>query len=478
MNKILLIYPQTGVRNIKPQSPLSLLAICPGLEASGYQPVIVDTRVRLNYREEIRQHAQDALFIGLTTMTGHQIHYALEMARFVRSIAPEKKIVWGGIHPSLLPEETIRNEFVDIVVKGEGEEVVVELADCMKSCRDLSTVNGLCFKTEKGQVIDTGVRPLLDLSRLHTPSWHLVNVNDYQEIGVQAGRGCPWNCRFCYNLHYNQRKWRRKSVEQIMDELRLLKEKYNVRSITFYDDNFFSNPRRVQELAERMVAEKLNIRWSTTCRADYLAHYDDAFCRLIKDSGVHILFVGSESGSQKILDYIQKNITTGDIEGMARTTAKHKLRVHTSFMLGFPIETDADRWMTFAMMDRIREIDPDIYITTTCIYTPYPGNEMFDDAVKAGFKPPSTLEDWARFSFFECQLPWLTRRQRDMLENLAFITRFVFWHREIKARYLRSYYVPFYYCLRFSALLRWHLRWFSCAWEWKLFRRFIKRFMD
>lgn len=478
MNKILLIYPQTGVRNIKPQSPLSLLAICPGLEAGGYQPVIVDTRVRNDYREAIKRHVQDALFVGLTTMTGHQIHYALEEAAFVRQIAPGKKIVWGGIHPSLLPEETIQHPLVDIIAKGEGEELVVDLADCLKTGGDLKNVTGLCFKNEKNEIIDTGVRPLLDMSRLRTPSWHLVNVNDYQEIGVQAGRGCPWQCRFCYNLRYNQRKWRSKSVDQIMTELRLLKGKYQVNSVTFYDDNFFSSQKRVRELVQRMVDEKLDIRWSTTCRADYLARYDDEFCRLLKESGVHILFVGSESGSQKILDYIQKGITTGDIENMARTTSKHRLRVHTSFMLGFALETESDRRLTFDMMDRIKRIDPEIYITTTCIYTPYPGNDMFEDARKAGFKPPDTLEGWARFSFFECQLPWLSLEKREELENLAFITRFVFWHREIKERYLKfQYYLP-YYVLRVSALLRWRFRFFRFAYEWMLFRRFVKSFMD
>lgn len=478
MNKILLIYPRTGVPNNKPQSPLSLLAICPGLEANGFEPVVVDSRVKNNYKEIICRHLSDSLFVGLSTMTGYQIRYALEIARFIRQQSSNAILVWGGVHPSLLPEETINHPLVDIVCVGEGEETVVDIARCIRERHDLSTVKGIYYKDKLGVVHKTGSRPLLGLSTLPMPAWHLVDIRDYSEIGVQTGRGCPWRCRFCYNLHYNERKWRAKSVNQVMDELRLLKERYAVRQVMFYDDNFFTNPKRVRELAERFISEKLDIRWSTTCRADYIAQYDDSFIELLKRSGVDILFVGSESGSEKILSYIQKDITVQDIRDMAKKAMKHQLCIHTIFMVGFSVETEEDRCKTFDLMDEIKGIYPDISISSTCIYTPYPGNELYQEAIRAGFVVPHTLEEWTAFAFFECHLPWMSSEVREKLENLAFITRFVFWSRDIKEHYLRpKYYLP-YVILRLSALLRWRLRWFSYAWEWKLFRRFVKRFMD
>lgn len=474
MKKILLIYPKTGVQVLKPQSPLSLLAICPGLIEAGFEPILVDMRLEGSKpMETIKQHIQDALFVGISTMTGHQIHHALDTAQMVRTMRPNTTLVWGGIHPSLLPEETLRHSLVDIVVVGEGEQTVVELAQCLAEGGDLSSVRGLAYKTKDGGMVTTSKRPLLDLTTLSTPSWHLVDVSAYSEIGVQTGRGCPWRCRFCYNIRFNDRRWRAKNTNQIVEELKLLKEVYKVKHVTFYDDNFFSNPKRVRALAECLIKEKIDIRWSTTCRADYLSHYDTEFINLLKQSGVHILFVGSESGSSRILKYIDKDITTEDILGMARATNSHSLRVHTSFMVGFPGENDADRRMTFDMMDKIKSIDPNIYITTTCIYTPYPGNEMFDDAVRAGFIPPKSLEEWANFSFFECQLPWLSKKNRKRMERLAFISRFVFWHREIKARYLTWYYYPFYYFLRANALLRWRFRFFDLGLEWDIFSKFV-----
>lgn len=474
--RILLIYPQLGPQSLLPQAPLSLLSICPNLEAAGYEPVIIDTRIESDYEEKIRNHLSESLFVGITSMTGMQIHYALQVAALIRELDPQKTIVWGGIHATILPEQTLADSRVDIVVAGEGEEVVVELADCLAGGGDLRTVKGIYFQDELGKVIFTGQRPFLDMNTVPMPAWHLIDVSKYSEIGVQTGRGCPYRCRFCFNHLYNGRKWRAKDADLVIEELRVLKERYNVNHVVFYDDNFFSNLKRVRYLCQEIVDNNLEIRWSTTCRADILARrVNEDFAVLLKKAGVHILFVGSESGSQRILtEVINKQITTDDIIGMAETTRKYQLRVHTSFMSGFPGESESERRLTFNLMDRILEINPDLYITTICIYTPYPGNPLYDEIVSKGlFNPPEALEEWVRLTFFNCQLPWLSLKECAMLENLSFIARFVFWHKEIKERYIKLYQYPAYLFYRADALLRWKFRFFNYAPEWKLFRHVV-----
>jgi radical SAM superfamily enzyme YgiQ (UPF0313 family) len=474
--RILLIYPQLGPHALIPQAPLSLLSICPNLENAGFVPVIIDTRVEADYKEKIKKELPDSLFVGITSMTGLQIQYALQIATFIRRLDPKKVIVWGGIHATILPEQTLQDPRVDIVVAGEGEEVVVELADCLFSNGDLRTVKGIYFHDEHGSVVFTGQRPFLDMNKVKMPSWHLVDVTKYSEIGIQTARGCPFRCRFCFNYLYNGRKWRAKDADIVIEELRVLKKRYNVGHIVFYDDNFFSNLKRVKYLCEKIIENNLDIKWSTTCRADILARrVDAAFADLMKKAGIHILFVGSESGSQRILsDIINKQITIKDILGMARITHEYNLRVHTSFMAGLPGETEQERLMTFDLMDRIKEINPDIYITAICIYTPYPGNPLFDEIIsERSFKPPQSLEEWAQLTFFNCRLPWLTSEDCSMLENLAFISRFVFWHREIKQRYIKFYHYPAYMFFRLDALLRWKFRFFAYAPEWKMFRRIV-----
>lgn len=472
--RILLIYPQLGPQALMPQAPLSLLSICPNLEKAGYDPMIIDTRVEPDYEDKIKRILPDSLFVGITSMTGLQIHYALQVASFIRNLDPKKVIVWGGIHATILPEQTLQDPRVDIVVAGEGEEVVVELADCLISKGDLRTVRGIYFHDKHGNAVFTGKRPFLDMNQVKMPSWHLVDVSKYSEIGVQTARGCPFRCRFCFNYLYNDQKWRAKNVDIVIDELRILKERYNVGHVVFYDDNFFSDLKRVRYLCEKIIENNLDIKWSTTCRADILARRVEAdFVSLMKKAGVHILFVGSESGSQRILsDVINKQITVNDILGMAKVTRKHNLRVHTSFMSGFPDETEEERYMTFDLMDQMKGINPDIYITAICIYTPYPGNPLYDEIISKGlFKQPEYLEEWAKLTFFNCRLPWLSSKDCSMLETLAFISRFVFWHREIRERYIKFYHYPAYLFFRLDALLRWRLRFFTFALEWKMFRR-------
>lgn len=473
--KILLIYPKTGVKNLLPQTPLSLLTLCPGLEANGLQPIIVDTRIENNYQEKIEALFDDLIFVGVTTMTGKQLYYACQISQWIKEIAPQLKIVWGGIHPTMLPHQTINNSFVDIVVTGEGEKTIVQLAEALSGKRDLQQVRGLYFKEKDGQINYTGYRELMDIKDLKMPSWHLINIGKYSEIGIQSGRGCPWKCRFCYNVKFNERRWRGKKSSEVIEELKLLKNKYHIDRITFYDDNFFTSKERIRDICEKMVADGLDIKWSTTCRADDLAGFDDEFIQLLKSSGMHILFIGSESGSERVLkEIIDKHITTNDIRNMARKTSKHRLRVHTSFMVGLPGETVEDRRKTLSLMDEIKGIDKDIYITTTCIYTPYPGNPLYEESIKKGFSSPNSLLEWSEFNYFHCNLPWLSKKERRLLENLSFITRFVFWNQEIKERYLKFYYYPFYYLLRASALLRWRYRFFRFCYEWGLFRIFVE----
>jgi len=474
--RILLIYPQLGPQAILPQAPLSLLSICPNLEAAGYNPVIVDTRVDHDYEKTIKKYLPDSLFVGITSMTGLQILYALRLAEWIRKLDPEKIIVWGGIHATILPDQTLQDPRVDIVAAGEGEDVVVELADCLAAKGDLRTVRGIYFRNEQGSIVFTGKRPFLDMNHVKMPSWHLIDISKYSEIGVQTARGCPYRCRFCFNHMYNGRKWRAKDAALVTEELRILKERYNVKQIVFYDDNFFTDLKRVRRICENMISHELDIRWSTTCRADILARcVDGDFAALMKKAGVHILFVGSESGSQRILtEVINKQIAVDDILGMAKISRDHNLRVHTSFMSGFPGETEEERRKTFALMDRIKFINPDIIITTICIYTPYPGNPLFDEIVSKGlFEKPESLEEWSGLTFFNCTLPWLSSKERSMLENLAFISRFVFWHREIEERYIKFYHYPIYIFFRLDAWLRWRFRFFSFAPEWKLFRRVV-----
>jgi len=178
------------------------------------------------------------------------------------------------------------------------------------------------------------------------------------------------------------------------------------------------------------------------------------------------------------LKRIRKGITVEDNISMAEVSKKYNLQTVVSFMSGFPFETQADRYMTYDLMDKLHAINPELRINGANVYTPYPGNDLFDESKKYGLVPPPTITGWTTFVFNMSNLPWLTRSENRMLENISFITRFYFWYKSLKQRFLKVYHYPFYWVLRSSAILRWKFRAFRFAFEWDLFRVIRKNFLE
>jgi anaerobic magnesium-protoporphyrin IX monomethyl ester cyclase len=202
---ILLVFPGK-YRAPDPQVPLALLHIASPLQREGYQVRILDMRL-----EDYRNKAiGNPVFVGITCMSGQQIHYGLEFARKVRAESPFCPIVWGGVHPTLLPEQTAASKSVDVVVRGEGELVVPELANKLAAGEPLDNVRGLTFKS-KGSIKSTADADLIDLDDIPVElPYDLLNLEKYntQQSGrfhIQTSRGCPHRCGFCYNSDFNKR---------------------------------------------------------------------------------------------------------------------------------------------------------------------------------------------------------------------------------------------------------------------------------
>ena len=414
------------------------------------------------------------VFVGVTSMTGEQLKYAIELVNLVKAMSPDTPVVFGGIHASLLPEQAAKTEGIDIVAIGEGEGIISEIIDYYEGRAALKDIKGICY-VQGGETITAPARELMDLENLKTPSWHLIDIKNYMDFTVQGGRGCPHACTFCYNIKFNRRMWRFRRPESIIEEVKLLHLKYGVDSFHFIDDNFFTNFDRVEELCELIVKNNLNIRWKSSFRADYFQKLTPSFVDLLKNSGVRLLFVGGESGSPEILEKINKKISVEDIISTAEISKKYNLPTSISFMSGFPFETEEDRGMTYDLMDTIKKINPDISIEGTNVFTPYPGNELYEESIRCGLVEPESLSSWSTFVYNRSNLPWFSEAENRMIDNISFISRFVFWEKAIQERFLKIYYYPFYWLLRMSALVRWRLRIFKYAFEWDVFRMFRKK---
>lgn len=487
--KVLLIFPGQPATQIQKKIlinfPLSILQLAAYLNERGYQVVTFDTRVQ--DFSEIKDQIKDCIAVGFSCMTGLQIKYALDCAKKIRKRYKKIPFIWGGIHPTLYPEQTAKNRFVDFVVKGEGEETLFELLESIYSNYKnprIKSVLGICFKKGR-KVICNENRPFIDIEKLPMAAYHLVDTDKYSNIlyafDYQSSRGCPYRCGFCYNMAFNKRQYRSKSAEKVVSELEFLMKNFNVKKFSFNDDEFFIRFDRVEKFCDLVIKKKLKFEWNASCRLNVIRRYPDSLVKKIKKSGCKNLNFGAESGSPDILLKITKDITTDDILEGARHTIKNGIIPLMSFMGGFPGETIEQTIQTKDIISKLWKIDRRVVANGVFIFNPYPGTVLFNEAEKLGVKFPKKFEDWGNWSFkYNADHPWLTPYHRTMLRIMFYIVRLDFYLKELV---FRSGFSKYFIHLvmfgmlpwRISAKIRWKYNFFSFPIEWYFWAFVMKK---
>lgn len=408
MEKVVLV----NIKSKRIVYPLGLLYVGTALKKAGF-----DVKIYNISPEEIDAKIGEIeglvpLFIGFSVFTGIHTVVAAEMAHKLKKNSPSFTIVWGGVHPSLLPEQCLREDFVDIAVIGEGEETVVELAQSLRDKLDLSAVKGIAFKSA-GKILVNDPRPQiknLDNSNL---DWSLININECIEelpdgtkyVAYTTSRGCPFNCGFCYNLAFNKRKWRPQSFGHVTKEIMRLKEISGINGILFYDDNFMVDiPRALKIL--RFLKDNGIKCVRLEMRLDSL---NKDILNAINELDVRAVFLGWESGSNRILKLINKGITREEImEKMRLFTCFPHIGVSAAGIIGFPTETWDETCQTIDLGLKIAEMIP-FNMVTLQTFLPYPGTDLYPLAIKGGLKPPQRAKDWAGYNTFygDTKLEWL-----------------------------------------------------------------------
>jgi anaerobic magnesium-protoporphyrin IX monomethyl ester cyclase len=417
MAKVILIYPALSREN-DPTAllmPLSLVYVAYPLRQNGYSVRIIDQRVTPDWGSELaRELAKgETICVGVSAMTGLQIEGGILAAKIVREYSPDLPLVWGGVHPSLLPEQTVEDEHVDVVVVGEGEETFLELVRRIEDGGSLGDIRGLCYKEDRKPVL-TGHRPHVSLSNidisllpydllesvgpyLANPLGHLPGA-EANAIAFLTSRGCPYRCTYCYNPKFNRGRWRAYEPVEVVEHLKYVKRKFGQKGIFLLDDNFFTNLKRVRRICELILENKIDVRfYNVNCRLDVLGKLDVDFLRLLRRAGVHTLFIGVESASPRVLKAMRKPLNIGDIAEVDWKLKKAEIVPCYSFMVGLPVESVDDMKQTLKLMCKIRDTNPDAGISPQ-VYLPLPGSKMFDMCVNKGLVAPQRLADWAHFS--------------------------------------------------------------------------------
>lgn len=441
---IVLVYPKSGVdfgASVAP--PFSLLTIAAPVHQRGLKVKIIDQRVDKEWSAHLKQALKDnPVCCGISTMTGKQIYFGLEAAKVIRAETKgDCPIVWGGVHPTLLPEQALKNPNVDIVCVGEGEETFSDLVEVLRERRPLSAVKGIAF-LDKGKFIYTGARPLVDIEKALSTTWDLINAEAYihphpfiseakrvLDIG-QTSRGCPYQCTFCYHSVLSRNSWRAMSSQKSLKMIREDVSRFKLDGVWLRDDEFFLDMKRVQEICEGMIELKVPLYTSGARVNDILrASYEQL--KLIKQSGMSIMRFGAESGSNRILKYLKKNQTVEQILEVNQRCREAGIKPIYSLMCGMPTETFEEVNQTLDLFFRLQKENPEASLTSISQFLSFPGTAIHDTALGMGLKPPQRLEDWADWSntgtdFEGKQRPWLCKRERIWLGNLSYLSNIAY----------------------------------------------------
>lgn len=402
--------------------------------------------------------------VGISSMTGMQIRGGLSAARAIRAVDRDLRIVWGGVHPTLCPDSTLKDDLCDIIVKGEGEITIVELADCLREEGDLDQIPGVGFK-EDGELRYGPYRPMIeDLDLIPSPNYDLIAMERYftrapstdqAQLQLVTSRGCPYDCEFCYNLKFNERRFRMHSAERVVSDITHLVEEYGVRAIFIEDDYFFGHPRRVEEICDLLLERNLDLLIQVPCRIDYLYKRSSKMLGKLYRAGFKELWIGIESGSEKRLKEIMKRNTLDQVREVNRLIAGSDVYAKYGFMAGFPNEDRRETLETVDFMFELLRDNPNAGVAPVAVYTPYPGTTLYDKARLAhGASFPDTLEGWSRFHFAENNNPFLSSEQSKFVTKINTISRF--FERRAFERYCNNRLKPLLMLL--YSLYYWYLR--------------------
>lgn len=413
--------------------PMGLLYIGSVLRQRGY-----DVRIHHILSRDIESVCgkileRDPLFVGFSSFTGPVIKNTVTMMRKLKQGNPSIPVVWGGIHPTLVPRQCLQENAVDYVSIGEGEETVVEFSESIDDHDKLSKVKGIGFKSG-GKMVINAERPFLKNLDFIELDWVLLeDINQYvKTVGgrrlfpLYTSRGCPHNCGFCYNLQFNKRQWRAHSVEYVMRMVATLREKIDFNAVSFDDDNFFTDWSRGIEIIKRLKEVGVDTDW-LDLRVSYLT---EERLDTLAELGIKCIFTGWESGNERILRLINKQITPQEILAKMQSIAKRRQfrEVDTAAIIGFPTETWRETRKTLDLALRISKILPNVnpMIQT---YLPFPGTDLFPLAVKEGFKMPQDPMGWEHFDIIDGQfeITWLKNYPfLNIRKRFYYISKYVF----------------------------------------------------
>lgn len=294
--------------------------------------------------------AERPTVVGFSTMC-NSYHITLRMAESLKRRLPLIPIVFGGPQASVVDDETLRAfKFVDLILRGEAELTLPQLLEELAAGERHLKTFGVTWRND-GHIVRNPDSPLLpDLDSLPLPAYGLLPDSANDSGVIDAGRGCPFRCTFCSTSLFWKRRFRLKSIDRILQEMRTLKERYGAKTFSFQHDMFTLNQRRIHEFCDRLIDEKWEVTWACSARVDCVS---PALLDHMARAGCNAIFYGVETGSPRMQQNIRKNLKLEQAWDTLNATVKAGICPTVSFIAGFPAETEEDLQQTLSMIQRL-----------------------------------------------------------------------------------------------------------------------------
>ena len=435
-NKIVFFFPSFS--SSEATAPLGILAVATPLKRAGFDVVLVDSTIEPDFKQRVLSEVRDALCLGISLVTGPMIRETVEISRSIKEWDPEFPIILGGWHPSLLPKQTLEAPYVDYIVRGQGEDALLELVRHIQAGAAPDLIPGIGFK-RNGRLVMTAERPLRPLVEMPPKAYELADFDAYER---KCGRrwamytsslACPFNCAYCTNAGVYGRKWNALPPEQFVEETVDLSRRYSLEMLWIVDDNFLVDLDRARGIAEGLVRENSHYQWSIQATTNLTSRLTSEDLKLLRRAGLHQICQGAESGSRTVLKAMQKGWQ--DMESIHESAARcleAGIRPSFNIIFAFPGETRKERRETIDfMMDMCRRFPGTEFWTN--IFTPYPGSPIFERTTELGIEMPTSLEGWADFFPRYTRLPWLNGSEHHRLQVTRDYLRIAFDRRPIMA---------------------------------------------
>ncbi len=410
MAKVVLFLPPYDGRPLGP--PAGLLCLASPLLQAGHEVTIIDAAIVPDYLSAIEKETRNATCLGVSLLTGPMIRGAVEASRSVKRITPHLPVIFGGWHPSLLPEQTLHEEFVDYVVRNQGELTFLELVQQIKNNGNAAGIAGCSYK-DHGTIVHNPDRPVARLSTLPPPAYDLVDFDAYERVSGErklpyaSSVGCPYACNYCTDTVFYNRRFNAYSAVRVVDEVAALVARHRLTEVALLDSNFLVDTRRALEIARGFLQSSPGLRWTFQASTDLLCRLSDDEVCLLGASGVTHIGFGVESGSESVLSMMNKrHERVEDMSDAARKCQLAGIKTTFNLIFGFPGESAADRRETLQVMGRIASKFDNVHFSPN-IFTPYPGIPVWPELRNLGLREPESLEEWTAFALGSNVLPWL-----------------------------------------------------------------------